>query len=116
MNKQKIDITISRGATISLPNYRGIKPAVSITVKNIDVDKTTEVYDKVSHGLDALWGLECLSLMNELDALQQRGPVAYIEALRNAESRMMEVLERFGNEMVSMTVTPTEGISLNDRR
>ena len=95
----KIDIGVSRSATISLPNYKSIKPTVSITAKDVDVTKADAVYNQISKVLDAMYGLEFLSLINELDSMQQMGMTAYVEAMHIAEDRMNTILERFGVEI-----------------
>jgi len=102
MSKPKIDLSVSRSATISLASYRSIKPTVMITAKNIDADKTSDVYDKMSKALDALWGLETLSLISEMSAIQTNGVTNYEAALRRAEGRMEEILERFGLELTTV--------------
>jgi hypothetical protein len=99
MEPQRIDIPINRSATISLPNFKSIKPTVGITAKNVPADKMAETYEKISQGLDALWGLEILAIMTEMEAINSRGLEAYVSALRRAEDTMHAVLAKVSQSL-----------------
>ena len=99
MESLKIDIPVSRSATISLPNFKSIKPTVGITAKNVPAERLAEVYEKISAGLDALWGLEILAIMNEMEAIGEHGITSYTVALRKAEGKMADLLAKVGQSL-----------------
>lgn len=61
----KVDISVSRTLTINTGNYESIKPSVSITVKDVDITNTADVYLTLDDALTGLLQLEILNCSNE---------------------------------------------------
>lgn len=44
----KMDLTVEKSMTINTGNYSNVKPNVILTVKDVPMDKVSEVYEKLS--------------------------------------------------------------------
>jgi len=44
----KTDITIRKEATVNTGNYSSVKPSVSLTLKDVDIDKLQKVYENMN--------------------------------------------------------------------
>ena len=81
----KCDICVSRSMTVNVGNYSSIKPAVSITLKDVDTKEVTTKYQKLSEVLDVLMLMETVTLGNEADSITSMGYKNYIEALEKVD-------------------------------
>ena len=61
----KIDINVKKEATINTGNYSSIKPSVSITLKDIDVNNSEKVYKNLNI-LTAAFFFNELSVLTEI--------------------------------------------------
>lgn len=55
---EKCDITINRDQTINVGNYSSVKPSISVTLKDVEIEQLDRVYDKLTTLMSCL-------LMNE---------------------------------------------------
>jgi hypothetical protein len=88
----KIDITISRGATITLTNYRSVKPVVTLSLREVEAAKYQEAYDKLSKVADSMWALEFMKIMDEMIDINEMGPDRYARSLAASEGAIREDL------------------------
>jgi len=63
----KTDITVRKEATINTGNYSSIRPSVSLTLKDVEVDKLQKVYEN----LNVITAAFFLSEMNLLSEIQE---------------------------------------------
>lgn len=62
-----IDVNISRTLTINTGNYESIKPSVSISIKDVEVDKVADTYLALDDVLTGILKLEIANCSNELE-------------------------------------------------
>lgn len=90
----KIDLTISRDATINTGNYSSIKPSVTMTVKDVDSNNVAAKYKEISQALDILMLMETVSLGNEMESVQKLGFKKYLAELMKVDNEeLTETLE-----------------------
>ncbi len=90
----KIDLTISRDATINTGNYSSIKPSVTMTVKDVDSSNVAAKYKEISQALDILMLMETVSLGNEMESVQELGFKKYLAELMKVDNEeLTETLE-----------------------
>jgi len=102
----KIDITVSRDMTINTGNYSSIKPSVAITVKDVEGNKVSDVYETIGSTLDVLMMLEMFALSDEMESVQEMGYKKYKEMLSNsidAQGGVEKMMERLNNEFNSIS-------------
>jgi len=88
----KFDITISRGATITLTNYRSIKPVVTLSLKDVEATKYQEAYERLSSVADSMWALEFMKIMDEMTDINEMGVDRYQRSLVASEKTIRESL------------------------
>lgn len=94
----KCDIVLDRSMTISAGNYSTIRPTVSITLKDIDVNDITEKYQKLSNVLDVLMLLETTKLGDEILTVNDGGFKNYIKILSDVKEPL-DMLKKSVNEL-----------------
>jgi len=88
----KMDITISRDATLNTGNYSSIKPSVTLTLKDVDADVVSEKYEKLSRVLDVFMMLETLALGSEMESAQTMGYKKYITELEKVDNPLDDAI------------------------
>ncbi len=94
----KLDLSINRGMTINSGNYNSIKPNVSIIIKDVDIDKVKQVYEKISNVADSIFALEFIKLYDEMDTIKNNGLKNYREILENAVDVINKELSTFSEK------------------
>jgi len=94
----KLDLSINRGMTINSCNYNSIKPNVSIIIKDVDIDKVKQVYEKISNVADSIFALEFIKLYDEMDTIKNNGLKNYREILENAVDVINKELSTFSEK------------------
>lgn len=91
----KIDLTISRDATINTGNYSSIKPSVTMTVKDVDSENVPAKYKEIAQALDILMLMETIALGNEMETIQELGFRKYLAEIMNVndDKDLSETLE-----------------------
>lgn len=75
----KVDVTISRKMTINTGNYSSISPSVSITVKDVHVNKIQEVYEQMDTIVGGLMIFETKELAEPQEIIKQAGLRKYLD-------------------------------------
>lgn len=94
----KCDITVDRCMTINTGNYSTIKPAVSITLKDVEVGDVTEKYKKLSEALDVLMLLEVTKLGDEMNTINGGGFKNYLKVLEDV-NEPLNILSKTVSEL-----------------
>jgi len=77
----KTDLTVSKKATINTGNYSSITPSISLTLKDVDVDKIPEVYEHLNTISGALFLKEFEELADTQEAVKTLGIRDYFSHL-----------------------------------
>ena len=91
----KMDISISRSATISTGNYSSIKPSITLTLKDIDEESLDTDYERLSCLADALLASEIMSLGDEMTTISDVGFKSYLNSLKKLETQIKGEIMKF---------------------
>lgn len=81
--------------TINTGNYNSIKPSVSLTVREVGDADFDVVYKTISNLTDALFALETLKMMNEMEEIKSSGVKSYINILEDARELLSEQISKY---------------------
>jgi len=90
----KVDINVSRTLTINTGNYESIKPSVSLTVKDVDNDKVSDVYLSLETALSGLLKMEILACKQEIDNKNNQGLVEYCNNVESNITQIGQLIEK----------------------
>jgi hypothetical protein len=90
----KVDINVSRTLTINTGNYESIRPSVSLTVKDVDNDKVSDVYLSLETALSGLLKMEILACKQEIDNKNSRGLVEYCNNVESNITQIGQLIEK----------------------
>jgi hypothetical protein len=85
----KCDVTINRGITINAGNYESLRPDISVTFKDVDVNLLDEFYKKADDFVCDLLVLSVASLKGVKNVIDSK----------SFESVIEKVNENLGNEL-----------------
>lgn len=91
----KMDVTISRHATINTGNYSSIGPSITVTLKDVAMSDIKEAYDTLSELAGALMAKETIALGEETSSVVDMGYKSYIKALIENDERISQTIENF---------------------
>ena len=57
----KVDITVSRQMTLSPVQFENFKPSVTLTLKDVPIDKIDDIYSNLTNMVDNIFKLELAS-------------------------------------------------------
>lgn len=80
-----IDITIGNKLTINTGNYSSIQPSVSITIRDIPVDKVEDIRANMDNILSIFITDEIIKLSETMDTIKTVGIKNIIEKYENPE-------------------------------
>lgn len=78
----KADITISKSMTIKTGQYENIKPTVSITLKDVDVEKLIDINNQLSEITTNFFVIETAILIVEQDSINKNTIDRYARTIR----------------------------------
>ena len=90
----KVDISVSRTLTINTGNYESIKPTVSLTVKDVDNDKVSDVYLSIETALTGLLKMEVLACKQEMDTKNSNGLDSYCNTVSSNIQQIGQLVEK----------------------
>ena len=93
-----VDITVTKAATFNSGNFGNVRPEVTLVVKDVPVDTLMIEYAKILDVCNAMFAINTLELMDEAETVNTVGFKAYLEALRQNEREMEEIIERYNQE------------------
>lgn len=64
-----MDITVSRSFTINTGNYQSIKPQIDLTLKDVPLDKVSDVYIELNNVIEGMMKNEILNCKNEMTTI-----------------------------------------------
>jgi hypothetical protein len=83
-----MDITISKKATFNTGNYSSITPSVSLTFKDVDIDKVSETYEDLNV-ISAVFFLSEYRVMADLqDETKKLGITKFFETIDSEREEM----------------------------
>jgi len=91
----KTDITITKDLTINCGRYSSIKPAVTMTIKDVDLDKTHTMTEKLMEVVNATWIIQASLDIREIREALSVSATEYNEALIDRLEGAKEVLKQF---------------------
>jgi len=91
----KLDISVSRKATINTGNYSSIGPGVSVTAHDVNQLGFQEAYETISNLADALFALETLKLSEEMGTIKEQGLPEYSKMLSRSKDVMVKQVEEY---------------------
>ena len=94
----KTDVTITKDLTINCGRYSSIKPAVTMTIKDVNVDKVHVMTDKLMKVVNATWIIQASLDMREIRDALSANATEYNRALLNRLDDAKEVLKQFAKE------------------
>ena len=90
----KVDISVSRTLTINTGNYESIKPSVSLTVKDVDNDKVSDVYLSLETALTGLLKMEVLACKQEMSSKTSSGLDVYCNTVESNIQQIGQLVEK----------------------
>ncbi|HRR48559.1 MAG TPA: hypothetical protein P5293_01075 [Bacteroidales bacterium] len=97
MSRKKVDITITKAATLNTGNFSSVKPEVSLTLKDVNIDDLMIEHQKLSGLADALFALNTISLLDETNTYNQVGMRHYLEALKDSAPQMEAIIRNYSS-------------------
>lgn len=91
----KTDITISKCLTINCGRYTSIKPAVTMTIKDVDLDKIHSMTEKLMEVVNATWIIQASLDMREIREALSASATEYNNALIDRVEEAKEISKRF---------------------
>ena len=92
-----LDITVTKASTFNTGNFGNVRPEVTLTLKNVPVENLMAEYTKLLDVCNAMFAINTLELMDEAETVNTVGFKVYLEALRQNEREMEEIIERYQN-------------------
>jgi len=80
---EKIDITIGSKMTINTQNYSSIQPSVSLTIKDVPLDKVTETKRHIDNILSIFMTEEIMELSSTMETIKTAGLKDVLKAYEN---------------------------------
>jgi len=99
---EKIDITIGSKMTINTQNYSSIQPTVSLTMKDVPLDKVTETKIHMDNILSIFMTEEIIELSNTMETIKTGGlkeilksyeNPALLEKMKNSLQNSIEMIQ-----------------------
>jgi len=95
----KADITITKDLTINCGRYSSIKPAVTMTIKDVDLNNTQPMTDKLMQVVNATWIIQACLDMKEIREALSANATEYNRTLLSRLKDAKEVLKQFTKEL-----------------
>lgn len=67
----RMDITVSRSFTVNTGNYSSIKPTIDLTIKDVPIDKMSEVYLEMTSVIEGMMHNETLRCKEEMETINK---------------------------------------------
>jgi len=70
----EIDVHVGRNDKINIGNYSSVSPSVNLTIKNVDINKFEDVYNKLSMLMSVMYAAEtkeCIDTMSDINGLSK---------------------------------------------
>lgn len=65
----KVDVSITRKDVINIGDYSNVSPSVTLTVKDVDLDKVQQVYNNLSELCFTMQIEEVVKSINEMESM-----------------------------------------------
>lgn len=91
----KCDLTVEKSMTINTGNYQSVKPGVSITLKDVDVENLEKEYENLSIAVSALLSKNLVDLEEDGRAIQNIGLSKYIAALKENMDKIDTAIKEY---------------------
>jgi hypothetical protein len=98
----KLDINVSKTITVNTGNYSSIKPSVSITAKDIDVQNIKDTYKKISNLVSNLLYEETIDMCDNSNTIQEVGIDHFIESYEHLKNDIKNENENIINELMKV--------------
>ena len=95
----KTDVTITKDLTINCGRYSSIKPAVTMTLKDVDLDKLHSMTEKLIEVVNSTWIIQASLDMREIREALAVSATEYNEALLDRLEEAKGILEQFSKDM-----------------
>lgn len=96
----KLDITIPRSMSLSPVQFENIKPSVSITLKDIPLEKLDEVYANISDIVSGMFDIEVANTYIKYKNIKDSGVGNYVDALIN--EKLEEIQENIDKSLAEL--------------
>ena len=97
----KSDITISRTMTINTGNYNSIKPSVSMTLKDIDVNDVKKVHDDLKTLVDSFLYFEISELLDGGSVIRDLGIEEFAKGIGNFKEDVLKDINKSVRNLIS---------------
>lgn len=77
----KIDITITKAMTINTGNYENVRPEVTLTAREVDIDKSDKVHNILTELADDMFNLEIAKQIDLLDSVRKTRPNRFADII-----------------------------------
>jgi len=99
----KLDINVSKTITVNTGNYSSIKPSVSITAKDIDIQNVKDTYKRVSNLVSNLLYEETIDMCDNSNTIQEVGIDHFIESYEHLKNDIKKENEKIINELMKVS-------------
>lgn len=87
----KTDVNLSLSMTVNMGNYSSIKPGVSMTLKDVDIDKVDQSYSALSKIISELFKIETANAIDEYNGI--RNPNNFRDDVLNNIQGSIKILD-----------------------
>jgi len=99
----KLDINVSKTITVNTGNYSSVKPSVSITVKDVDVQHIKNVHKKVSDLVSNLLYEETVDMCDNSKTIQEVGIDHFLSSYEHLKNDIANENEKIINELMNIS-------------
>jgi glutamate synthase domain-containing protein 2 len=92
---KKMDITITKAVTINTGNFGNVRPEVTLTIKDVDVENVEQETKELNDFATALFHLNTLSLLGEVKKADGEGIREYIRSLIEKTEEFEKTIEKY---------------------
>ena len=98
----KVDISVTRTLTLNLGNYESSKPSITLTARDVDATKVTDVYLALDEAISGLFKLEVLAISLEQSRIKKSGLQAYCTTVAQNREQIGQKVEKSLNDLENL--------------